>query len=181
MRDLLQDFANWFTSLWSGRSCPMAYHYGTALMEKGQSFSQPKCKLSKAKLPTGLLALFKQRLLLMWNILQASLQLQKEQMSYFDQPCFTFFWRQHYHQLCACAVPVASDGSIVSPSLGAAMFSGLLPGATDIYNECFLLSAHSSYEAEIHTASLAIQFITKNIVGHVVLFIDNKLVIQTIT
>ena len=81
-------------------------------------------------------------------------------------------WRFH---------PFALDGSIVSPSLGAAAFSGLLPGATEFYNEHFLLSAHSSYDAEMVAASLAIQFITVNMTGCVTLFINNKSVLQTIS
>ena len=86
-------------------------------------------------------------------------------------------WHAHYRHLCEVATPFASDGSIVSPSLGAATFSGLLLGATEFYNECFLFSAHSSYDAEIHAASLAVQFITTNVTGQVVLFIDNKSII----
>ena len=74
-------------------------------------------------------------------------------------------WLTHYRHLCEVAIPFASDGSIVSPSLAAAAFSGLLPGATEFYNEHFLLSAHSSYDAEIHAASLAVQFITTNMAG----------------
>ena len=74
-------------------------------------------------------------------------------------------WHAHYCHLCDVAISFASDGSIVSPSLGAATFSGLLPGATEFYNEHFLLSAHLSYDAEMHAASLAIQFITANVTG----------------
>ena len=87
-------------------------------------------------------------------------------------------WQSQYKHFC---IPFASDGSIESPSLGAAAFSGILLGATEIYNECFILSAHSSYDAEIFATRMAIQFITENMTGHVILFIDNKSVIQTLS
>ena len=74
---------------------------------------------------------------------------------------------------------VGSDGSYSIKGQGVSAFVVQCDRVT-IHSHSQLVLAHSSYDAEMHAAHAAIDYITSNIAGAVIMFIDNQAALKSL-
>ena len=86
--------------------------------------------------------------------------------------------RQNYDDAQGKIV-VGSDGSYKVKGQGTSAFVMQMQGAT-VHSEAHMVVAHSSYDAEIKAASLAIEYLVGHHTGRILFFIDNQSTIKSL-
>ena len=107
------------------------------------------------------------------NILVAPLHKSKV----FDQ--WAKAWFQDCHDITAGQIAIASDGSYKVKGQGVSAFV-VQCNNTTIFSQSQLVAAHSSYDAEMQAAHMAISYISKNVVRKVIVFIDNQSTLKSL-
>ena len=91
-------------------------------------------------------------------------------------------WHKAWFQQCYLdavhTISISTDGSYMARSQGSSTFVMLQDNAV-LHTQQQLVAAHSSYDAKMIAIYHAIEHITHNLTGHVMVFIDNQAALKS--